>query len=337
MIGVMIIPTGIGAEIGGHAGDANPAAKLMASCCDTLIVHPNVVNASDLNEMTENMLYVEGSILDRFLERKTELKPVLHNRILVVANNPIRGETLNAVSAARVTVGVEAEIMELHAPLRMVATTENGCATGIVTGWEELVDQVRGHDFDALAVHSPIEVDRDCALGYYKTGGINPWGGVEAKASRIIADAINKPVAHAPLEATSQNDEELYFIFNEKVDPRIAPEAISVSYLHCILKGLWRAPRIGRGLSVSDVDFMVSPYGCVGRPHRACLEAGIPIIAVEENKTCLSDPGADKFITAKNYMEAAGIVMSMKAGISFSSVRRPLSDTVQIRRENHGR
>ena len=64
---VLIIPTGIGAEIGGHAGDGNPVAKLFGSICDNLITHPNVVNASDINEMPENTLYVEGSILDRFL------------------------------------------------------------------------------------------------------------------------------------------------------------------------------------------------------------------------------------------------------------------------------
>ncbi|MBW7990019.1 MAG: DUF3326 domain-containing protein [Planctomycetes bacterium] len=56
MLGVFIVPTGIGAEIGGHSGDATPAAKLIAAACDKLIVHPNVVNASDINEMSENML-----------------------------------------------------------------------------------------------------------------------------------------------------------------------------------------------------------------------------------------------------------------------------------------
>ena len=52
---VFIIPTGIGCEIGGHAGDASTSAKLLASACDKLIIHPNVVNASDINEMGENM------------------------------------------------------------------------------------------------------------------------------------------------------------------------------------------------------------------------------------------------------------------------------------------
>ena len=71
---VFIIPTGIGCTIGGHAGDATPAARLIASICDILIIHPNVVNASDINEMTENMWYVEGSILDRFLNNLVFLK-----------------------------------------------------------------------------------------------------------------------------------------------------------------------------------------------------------------------------------------------------------------------
>ena len=57
---VLLVPTGVGAEIGGHAGDAGPVARLLASACDTLITHPNVVNASDINELPDNGLYVEG-------------------------------------------------------------------------------------------------------------------------------------------------------------------------------------------------------------------------------------------------------------------------------------
>ena len=46
---VFLIPTGVGAEIGGHAGDATAAARLISEGCDKLILHPNVVNASDIN------------------------------------------------------------------------------------------------------------------------------------------------------------------------------------------------------------------------------------------------------------------------------------------------
>ncbi|GFS32741.1 hypothetical protein Acr_00g0024330 [Actinidia rufa] len=39
---VMIVPTGIGASIGGFAGDALPVARALASVVDCLISHPNV-------------------------------------------------------------------------------------------------------------------------------------------------------------------------------------------------------------------------------------------------------------------------------------------------------
>lgn len=117
MIGVMIIPTGLGCEIGGHAGDATPAAKLVASVCDKLILHPNVVNASDINEMPINSLYVEGSILDRFLAGEIELQSVSSNKILVVVNLPIPNEIVNSVSAARATIGADISIVGLHTHL----------------------------------------------------------------------------------------------------------------------------------------------------------------------------------------------------------------------------
>ena len=63
---VLLIPTGIGCEVGGHAGDAGPVARLLASACDRLLTHPNAVNASDINELPENGLYIEGSVLCRF-------------------------------------------------------------------------------------------------------------------------------------------------------------------------------------------------------------------------------------------------------------------------------
>ena len=138
---VMIVPTGIGAEIGGHAGDANVVACLLASVSDTLIVHPNVVNASDINEMTDNMLYVEGSILDRFLTGEINLKKIKANKVLVATNSPLNNDLVNSVSAARVTLGLDASIIVLNTQLRMIATkAENGSATGEVFGWRELID-----------------------------------------------------------------------------------------------------------------------------------------------------------------------------------------------------
>lgn len=321
---VMIIPTGIGCEIGGHAGDATPAAKLLGECCDKLILHPNVVNASDINEMPPNALYVEGSILDRFLEGAIELREVRQNKILLAVNFPVSPETVNAVSAARATIGADIEIVELDNTLRMQATMDGLTADGIVAGWDSLCGQVSRHVFDALAIATEIYCDTDLALGYFRNGGVNPWGAVEAKASRLIATNLNKPVAHAPIESS---DPEMK-TFNEVVDPRIAAECVSQAYLHCVLKGLHKAPRLGRGLSVRDVDALVTPSGCVGRPHHACMNAGIPIIAVRENSCVLNDPMPAEFIRVDNYLEAAGVLMSMRAGILPCSVRRPLKHTL---------
>jgi len=72
---------------------------------------------------------------------------------------------------------------------------------------------------------------------------------------------------------------------------------------------------------------MVSPYGCYGKPHRSCQDRGIPIIVVKEN-TCIDKQyTVNSAIFVENYIEAAGLIMSMQAGISVESVRRPLKPT----------
>ena len=78
---VQIIPTGVGCEIGGFAGDASPATNLLAAAVDFLVTHPNAVNASELNEMADNVLYVEGKALDDFLLGHLGLLPVTSNKI----------------------------------------------------------------------------------------------------------------------------------------------------------------------------------------------------------------------------------------------------------------
>ncbi len=325
---VMIIPTGIRCEIGGHAGDATPVARLLGACCNELVLHPNVVNASDINEMPENAWYVEGSHLDRFLRGEIELQKVRQNRILVAVNFAQK-ETINAVSAARASLGVDATMLVLDSPLNMVATMTDGRADGEVTGWKALVEQVQKHEFDALALSTPIEVEDEINKNYWENGGVNPWGGVEAKASKLIATALNKPVAHAPV-MVSEDTPFCLHDWDFVADPRMAAEVLSWAFLHCVLKGLHTAPRIGEGLSVKDIDVMVSPE-CWGPPHKACCEHDIPIIIVRENKTIYSTPfgyPAYKYCTCvDNYLEAAGVIIAMKAGITLTSVRRPIPPT----------
>lgn len=121
--------------------------------------------------------------------------------------------------------------------------------------------------------------------------------------------------------------------FNKIVDRRMAAEIVSVSYLHCILKGLHKAPKVidydsksKDTLRVDDIDLMISPDGCWGDAHEACANWGIPIIFVQENKN-IYEPYTtrtlpEKCFLVKDYIEAAGIIASWKAGVTVSSVRR---------------
>ena len=76
---VLIIPTGLGAEIGGHAGDGNAVAKLMASTCEHLITHPNVVNLIK-TLLNMNVRYVAMFMTLKKATRRTASSPALHGK-----------------------------------------------------------------------------------------------------------------------------------------------------------------------------------------------------------------------------------------------------------------
>ncbi len=323
---VFIVPTGVGAEIGGHSGDATPAARLIGSVSDRIILHPNVVNASDINEMPPNAFYVDGLALDKFLSNEIGLKEVKSNKILVAVNRHKNlAHTINAVSAARATLGIDAEIVVLEERLVLESRyDESGCATGKVSGTDALIRQVRGMNFDALAIATEIKTPVEDANTYLNIGGVNPWGGVEAMACRPISEALRKPVAHGPI------DSDIFAKVKMIVDPRMSAELVSIAYLFCVLKGLHTAPQWTTGwdnaLWRKDIDVLVSPDMLFGPPHLACVSAGIPILVVEENKTML--PLADgPCIKVANYHEAAGYIACKRAGIHPDSVRRPLPAT----------
>ena len=119
---VLLVPTGIGCEIGGHAGDANPVARTLASVCDTLITHPNVVNGSDLNDLPENGLYVEGSVITRLLLGSSGIQPVRSNRVLTIIDehpdHVFTDAAINSVSAARSSYGLRCPaVVRLDPPM----------------------------------------------------------------------------------------------------------------------------------------------------------------------------------------------------------------------------
>ena len=348
---VFLIPTGIGAEIGGHAGDATPAARVVAEACDVLITHPNVVNASDINEIPENALYVEGSVISRLLMGTVGLQPVRANRVLVIIDAHqdefFVNAAINSVSAARASYGLHCpRVVQLDPPLKMTSRyASSGRAAGEIEGLERIcavLDEYRG-EFDAVAISSVIDVPREFHMQYAQSGGemINPWGGVEAMLTHAISSLYDVPSAHAPMF----ENREIANMDLGVVEPRMAAETVSVAFLQCILKGLQRSPRIVTDtdtmlhhgvVTAADVSCLIIPDGCLGLPTLAALEQGIPVIAVRENRNLMRNdltafpwrPG--QLHVVENYWEAVGVMTAIKAGISPESVRRPITATMVV-------
>ena len=345
---VFLVPTGIGAEIGGHAGDATPAARVIAAACDTLITHPNVVNASDLNEMPENALYVEGSAITRLMLGTAGLQRVRTNRVLVLIDaheiELFANDTINAVSAARATYGFDcSKVLKLDPPLRMISKfTDSGRAAGEIEGLDRVCAVLDEHHgtFDAVAIASVIDVDEKIHEEYFHCDGKmnNPWGGVEAMLTHVLSLLYEVPTAHSPmLESHKVANFDL-----GRVEPRLAAEAVSLTFVQCMLKGLHRSPRLVTDpdamrevglLTAADVSCLVIPDKCIGLPTLAALEQGIPVIAVRENDNLMRNdlqalpwsPGQLHIV--ENYWEAVGVMTALKAGIAPESLRRPLAAT----------
>ena len=343
---ILLVPTGIGAEIGGHAGDATPVAQLLASVCDTLVTHPNVVNASDINEIPGNGLYVEGSVICRLLMGTAGLQPVRSNRVLVLMNSHtdrlFHTMTVNSVNAARASYGLICPlVIELTPPLVMISEyTSSSRAAGRVEDLEhvlELLDRHRG-EYDAVAISSVITVPTNYHGDYFNSGGsmVNPWGGVESMLTHTISSIYDVPSAHSPM----MESQEVLDADTGIVDPRMAAEAISTTFLQSILKGLQKSPRIVTDrealrnpgvFTASDVSCLVIPDGCLGLPTLAALEQGIPVIAVRENRNLMRNNLTQlpwqqgQLHIVDNYWEAAGVMSALKAGIAPNSVRRPIN------------
>ncbi|MCG6860691.1 MAG: DUF3326 domain-containing protein [Chromatiaceae bacterium] len=170
---VLLIPTGIGCELGGHDGDANAVARLIGSACDRLITHPNVVNATDYNEMTANTLYVEGSALSRLLMGQIGLQPVRANRILTLidrGSKRYRDEMRNAVSTARITLGIDSDIYEMG---DMTACRIDLSPSGRATGVERRNRYRHCDTSNRVHPRSELATNRIHELGIERLGFLN--------------------------------------------------------------------------------------------------------------------------------------------------------------------
>lgn len=343
-----IVPTGIRCEFGGYAGDACPATNLLASASDFVVTHPNAVNASELNEMAGNVLYVEGKSLDDFLLGHVALLPVTSNKVgtfIDPTGLAYTDHVVNTLNAARVVKGIDCElyaILETELGVK-IEWSETGCAVGTVLHPEAILDAVEfliSHGVQAVGGVSVIHgVTADMFTRHLNGEIPNPSGGVEAIITHLISKVFRIPSAHAPLP--------YYQDVKEKTtrNPRASAEFISTPHYFSVVKGLAKAPRLvsipdlssvpPHLVSLNNVAAVVTPASCLGGiPALAAEFNGIPLIAVRENKTIL-DITNDKMrmsnvIEVESYLEAAGVILALREGISIESLRRPISGARRV-------
>lgn len=290
LLGAFIIPTGIGASIGGFAGDASIWARELAKKC-RLIVNPNVVNAACFSGITENMLYVEGYTLDNFFRGKCNLTPIIRNKIGVVFDKSISQQVLNVhintINAVKTVYGIDItgyEVTQENVGVNFFID-KSGASMGNVKNLET-IKQAAGKLIEggAEAIGIVCSFPEDDGEDYANGIGVDPVGGVEAIISHYISKELKVPCAHAPAFENIQ-------ISTDIVDSRCSAEYITPTFLPCILIGLSIAPKISHnnGINIKDVDFIVVPHNAMGGiPILEMNKLNKKIYAIKENSSVLN-------------------------------------------------
>lgn len=338
----LIIPTGIGAGIGGFGGDAMVLLPMLASLCDTVITHPNVANAACFQTLPPNTMYVEGYGLDQFFRGAWQLVPVRQNRVGVIWDSGISTDMeilhRNTIAAVETVYGVEITgIAATREPVKLQLQHEgSGRSAGrIENPWIllEAAQQLIHMGATSLAVCCLMPDPEES--GYQEGQGVDPIAGLEAMISHLLVSTFQLPSAHAPVFPYDQ----ALPVTDALVDPRTASEFMVSTFLPCVLTGLSKAPRFypasshPHGLEINDLSALLVPADALGGfPVLAALERRIPVLAVENNQTVMQcTPDTLKIPSGiqrcRNYMEALGHLVALKQGISLPRhfYREPVS------------
>ena len=335
---LMLVPTGIGCDIGGYAGDALPSARLLAAASGCLITHPNVMNGASLYWSDSRVLYVEGYGLDRFAVGDWALRPVRRQRIGLLLDAGIEPELahrqIQVAEGCRASLGLEiGPVVSTDAPLEV--TLERGasgaswgrlgCPEALLRAGERL--KRAGATAIAVVARFPEDPESEALAAYRQGSGVDALAGAEAVISHLLLKHLRIPCAHAPALDPLPLDSQL--------DPRAAGEELGYTFLACVLVGLSRAPDLVTGqrqpgdLDATQLGAVVVPAGALGgEAVLACLERNVPLITVE-NPSVLSVTAdalglSQGVLQASSYREAAGLVLALRGGLSPASRGRPL-------------
>ncbi|MEM7351426.1 MAG: DUF3326 domain-containing protein [Acidobacteriota bacterium] len=340
-VAVSIIPTGVGCEVGGYAGDAAPATRLLAATVDDLVTNPNAVNGSNFISLGDNVHYCEGLEIDLFCKGLVDLYKPRANRVGLLierCSEEALDVVYNVVNTARAIYGVDivdCVVTEERIGSRCVENA-SGAFVGTVDNPQVMFracEALLERGANAIAVTTNIQdLPHDAYVEHFEGRYPNPMGGIEAIISHSIVNRFGVPAAHAPM----LNLKELALADNV-VDARGAGEMASASGLACVLIGLAKAPHIRADrchaaadiLSADNLLAVVAPATCLGGIPAICAhERGVPIIAVHENATVLEvgaeSVGIGHVIEVQSYLEAAGVLTALREGIAIDTVKRPM-------------
>jgi len=119
----------------------------------------------------------------------------------------------------------------------------SGRAVGHLENIKKLFGIIKKYmqNYDAIGLSTFIKVPEQFHRMYFTENNIiNPWGGIEAMLTHSLSKEFNVPSAHSPIMSSREVMELEVGI----VEPRKAPETSSVTYCHCILKGLHKSPKL---------------------------------------------------------------------------------------------
>jgi len=339
---ILIIPTGVGAAIGGYAGDALPVARAIAQVADCLITHPNVLNGAQLYWPLSNALYVEGYGLDQFAAGRWGLRPVHQNRVGLILDQGIepdlRLRQLQASDATRATLGLNlTDYVITDAPLQVeLQLSDAGASWGTIKEPDSLLRAAEvlitkaGAEAIAVVARFPDDIDHQAVQNYRHGQGVDPLAGAEAVISHLVVRTWQIPCAHSPALLPIPPDPDL--------SPRSAAEELGYTFLPSVLVGLSHAPQFitqpadhpqPGDLWAEQVDAVVIPATACGSSALLSLsQSRVQAIAVRENQTQMQVPPEQlkiKAIQVNSYLEAIGVLVAHKTGINPSALSPALS------------
>ena len=307
-----VVPTGIGASVGGFAGDASQVARTFAKDFN-VIVNPNVVNAACFSGITDNMLYVEGWSLSQFIKGNLRLLPSSNNKVGVIFDKGISQGILNVhintINAVKTVYGIDImgyEITEEPCKVEFYNTI-SGISSGSVLNNETLLKAgKRLVEKGANTIAVVCKFEEPPEDNYQNGEGVDIVGGVEAVISHYLTRELKMPVAHSPAF-------EDITITKEIVNSKAAAEYITPTFLPCILIGLSNAPlisyeKVEHYIGVESLKALIMPYNALGSSIVLdALVKNIKVYAVKENTSVLNITkahiGRDDIIEVDTYIE----------------------------------